>query len=228
MGIVCIIGCILCIILLPSIDEEKIDVKRIIPVSTAKLIYNSNMIGVMLIRFGYIICVGTLWAFLPLIAESDFQMSSSLIGFILTMVILSNAILSVPIGILSDISSKRLLVVIGGILTILGTLALYQSTEKWELYLVAGFIGIGGGFLVPATTAMSAIMGKEMKSVGSVMSILNMAQSFGMFVGPMVAGVILDIINVKTAFLFNGIVFLVLLMIAVYLTRNYYLIEIKD
>ena len=100
--------------------------------------------------------------------------------------------------------------------------------KNWELYLVAVLIGIGGGFLTPVTTAMSAVIGKSLKSIGTVMSMLNMGQSLGMFVGPLVAGLIMDHANLNTAFLLSGITFTVLLLAGMVLSRNYRMIELSS
>lgn len=225
MGLVCIFGCLLCVFRLPSKQSEQIVIKRVIPLPAKLLITNINVIGVLLVRFGYILCVGALWAFLPLIAETDYDLSSSAIGIIMSLVVFTSALLSVPIGVLSDRTSKRFLMLIGGALTLFGILLLYRSSRSWELYLIAGFVGVGGGFLTPATTAMSAVIGKKLHSVGSVMSILTMGQSMGMVVGPLLAGLIIDYSDSKSAFLVGGIVFFGLLIVSFGLTCNYQAME---
>lgn len=79
----------------------------------------------------------------------------------------------------------------------------------------------------PATTAMSAIIGKDFKSIGTVMSILDMGQSLGMFVGPLIAGLIMDYADLNSAFLFSGVAFCILLAAGMILTGKYRMIELR-
>ena len=221
MGLVCFLGLVLCAVFLPSVDSEWQFHQRALPLSALNLLGDHNVIGMFLVRFGYIFCIGVLWAFLPLIAETEYGLSSSFIGFLMSVIVFSSAILSAPVGVLSDRMSKRLLLTIGGCLSTAGILSLFWSSSHYQLFFVVALVGIGGGFLTPSTTAMSAVIGKKHQSLGSVMSILTMGQSMGMFVGPLVAGLIIDFFSTKPAFLFGGITFFVLLLISLFLTRNY-------
>jgi MFS family permease len=141
-------------------------------------------------------CVGSLWSFLPLIADTKYDMSSSTIGFLMSLIVFSNAVLSYPIGMLADKMSKRFLVF------------------------------LGGGFLTTSSTAMSAVIGKKLGSTGSVMSLVMVGHSAGMFTGPLLSGIIMDYTgNINAAFQIGGIVALILLMIAYVLTKDYHLVE---
>lgn len=226
MGVVCLTGFLLSITFLPPVREESYKVKRTSPRSYGNLIHNKNVIGIIIIRLGYMLCVGSLWSFLPLIANNKYSMSSSAVGVLMSLIVFTNAVLSYPIGILADQTSKRVLVFTGGALTLLGVLVLYYSISSSGLYLVVILFGIGGGFLTTSSAAMSAVMGKNLASTGSVMSLLIAGHSTGMFIGPLMSGIIMDYTgNINTSFQIAGIVFLILLVAAYFLTKDYHLAE---
>ena len=226
MGVVCFLGFIFSLLALPSVKAESINVKRKAPRAFGQLIRNTNIIGVLIIQYGYILCVGALWTFLPLIANTKYGMSSSNVGAIMSLIVFSSAILSYPIGMLADRMNKRVLVFLGGAMTLAGVFMLYRTNSSEQLYLAACLFGLGGGLVTPITTAMSAVIGKKMESVGSVMSLLTSGHSAGMFTGPLLAGIIVDSTgSINGAFEIGGIIFLILLVLAFFLTKNYQMME---
>ncbi len=222
MGIACLIGVVLSLSLLPGVKEENINVKRTVPKRYRILMRDKNVMGVFIIRFGYMLCVGSLWSFLPLIADTKYGMSSSAIGGLLSLLVLTSAAMSYPVGLLADNSSKRLLIFIGGIMTLVGMLYLYSSNSIRDLFVVVVLLGLGGGFLTTASTAMSAVIGKKLAATGSVMSLMMVGHSAGMFTGPLLGGIVMDITgSVDRAFEIGAIICLILLVIAYFLTTNY-------
>ncbi len=130
--------------------------------------------------------------------------------------------MSYPVGLLADNSSPRLLIFIGGIMTLAGMLYLYSSNSVRDLFMVVVLLGLGGGFLTTASTAMSAVIGKKLAATGSVMSLLMAGHSAGMFTGPLLGGIVMDITgSVDRAFEIGAIICLILLVIAYFLTTNY-------
>ena len=222
MGMACVVGFILSLAFLPSVREESINVKKTVPQSYRVLIRNKNVLGILLIRFGYMVCVGSFWSFLPLVADTQYKMSSSAIGILMSLIVLTSAVLSYPVGMLADNLSKRFLVFLGGVLTLAGMLFLFTADSVRDLFVVVGLLGLGGGFLTTASAAMSAVMGKKLAATGSVMSLLMAGHSAGMFVGPLLSGIVMDYTgSVNRAFEIGGLVCLVLLVIAYYLTKDY-------
>lgn len=222
MGLTCLIGVILSLLLLPGVKEENIKVIRQQPKRYRDLIRHQSVLGVLIIRYGYMVCVGSFWSFLPLIADSKFSMSSSAIGVLMSALVFTNAVTSYPVGVLADSSNKRLLVFLGGGLTFTGMILLYFSDSVWGLYLVVGVLGLGGGFLTTASSAMSAVIGKKLSATGSVMSLLMAGHSAGMATGPLLSGVVMDLTgNPNRAFEIGAIICLSLLFIAFFLTKDY-------
>ncbi len=222
MGLACLAGFMLSLGLLPGVSEENVNVKRTAPRSYRFLLRDRNVMGIVIIRFGYMLCVGSFWSFLPLIADTQYGMSSSHIGILMSIIVLTSAVTSYPAGLLADTSSKRLMVFVGGIFTLAGMMYLYAARSPRDLFLVVGLLGIGGGFLTTASTAMSAAIGKKLAATGSVMSLLMAGHSAGMFIGPLLSGLVMDITgNVSRAFEIGAFVCLLLLVAAYFLTKSY-------
>jgi MFS transporter, DHA1 family, multidrug resistance protein len=228
MGVVCLFGLVLSIILLPPVSSEKKPDPLETPRNYRFLLHDPNIIGIVLIRFGYMLCVGSLWSFLPLIADTLYHLSSTAVGLLISLIVFTSAVLSYPIGFLADRTSKRRLVFIGGFVILIGVVTLYFADTSRELYWVAMLFGLGGGFLTPTSAAMAAIMGKKQVAMGSVMSLLTVGHSTGMFVGPLLTGIIVDMTgDIKAAFMISGLVLLILLAAVGWLTRNYRRVEVS-
>jgi predicted MFS family arabinose efflux permease len=60
--------------------------------------------------------------------------------------------------------------------------------------------GIGGGISMPALMAIAVLKGSETDSMGSVMAILTLAHSLGMFAGSLIGGLMMDLFQLRTAF----------------------------
>ncbi len=221
MGLMCLIGFLSSVFLLPSTQKEK----KLLKTEELKrfhiLIHNPIIAGLFLSRFGHILCVGALWSFLPLFAEFEFSLSAVSIGFIMSLTVMITAVCSIPMGILSDHMSKRLLMGAGGVLTAGSIVSLYWLDSIWKLYVIIIVTGIGGGILTPSTTAMSAVVGKNLRSPGAIMSIQNMGHSMGMFIGPILTGILMDFLNMKIAFVGGGAILFLLILISLCLMVQY-------
>ncbi|MDY6953652.1 MAG: hypothetical protein SWE60_19255, partial [Thermodesulfobacteriota bacterium] len=66
--------------------------------------------------------------------------------------------------------------------------------------------GIGGGIAVPAVMAMTVIIGRHTSSMGSIMGLLTMGHSMGMFIGPILAGLMMDLFDLGLAFVAGTVI----------------------
>lgn len=222
MGLVCLVGFILSIALLPPVSQENSNARTSVPRSYRSLIRNPNIVGVFTIRFSYMACVGSVWSFLPLVAETQYGMSSAITGVLISLLVVTSAVLALPVGALADKANKRALVYVGGVITLAGIWSLCSTNSNTGLFIAIIFFGIGGGVLTTVVTAMSAVIGKSFNSTGSVMSLLMAGHSAGMFTGPLLSGMIIDFTgSINKAFEISGTILLISLMVAWLLTRNY-------
>jgi len=200
MGLVSLIGFLLCLVLLPPRSKERPLVKPKLPVRYAILIRNRYICALFMFRLAYTTCIGIVWAFLPLFADSDFNLSSSSIGILVMLGVLTSGLLQTPMGLMADRFSKRVLIVVGGMVTAGAIFSFVYTQGFWGLFAANILFGIGGGIAIPAVMAMTVILGRHTESMGSIMGLLTMGHSLGMLVGPILAGLMMDAFRLELAF----------------------------
>ncbi len=200
MGGLAFIGFFLCFFLLPPTRSEKYISSGRSPVEWKKLFLNRDMASIFLFRFSHILCIGIVWAFLPLFARIRFSASSSAIGFLIMLGVLVSGALHVPMGLLADKLSKRWMVVAGGMIVAGAVFSFEWVQSFWGLVWASIFFGIGGGIAVPALMAIAVVKGSQTDSMGSVMAILTLAHSLGMLCGSLIGGLMMDVFQLRAAF----------------------------
>ncbi len=205
MGIICFAGFLLSIVFLPPVTREVSASFSGKPGTYLAMMKTKRVPGLFVFRLAYTMCIGSIWSFAPLLADIRFQLESVSIGIIITLSVLISALLMAPMGMLADRGSKKVLMVIGGLITSLSMFILASVDQAWQLYLVSILVGIGGGISVPAVMAVTVIAGRESGSMASMMSLLTLSHSFGMMAGPVVIGLMMDMLNVSISFVFSGI-----------------------
>jgi DHA1 family multidrug resistance protein-like MFS transporter len=208
MGMLCLSGFILCVLLLPSREEEHTFVRDKASANYRILLRNKAIAGLFYFRFIYTMCIGSVWAFLPLLADSKFGLSSLAVGILISLSVLSSALLMAPMGFLADRTQKSSLIIAGGFITLFALLMFALARDKWMLYAASVIVGIGGGISIPSVMAMTVVLGRNQKSMGSIISIMIMAHSLGMIFGPIIAGLMMDIIDIRVAFAASAVIIL--------------------
>ncbi len=200
MGVLSGIGLILCIIFLPPVSTEKAKntKNKIVPWSV--LLKDSQIISIFIFRYAYVACIGVIWCFLPVFADTEFGLSGSLIGILVTLGVFVSGVLNIPMGYAADRVSKKKLIALGGILSTVGMLLPFWATSFSDLAVAVTIFGIGGGISSPAIMAYAVIKGEEKKAMGSVISIMTIAHSLGMLTGSMAAGLAMDFFSLRLSF----------------------------
>jgi MFS family permease len=205
MGIVSLLGFLACLVFLPSRKEEKVRLGAHAPLRYRSLFSDRHIMGLFLFSLTHTMCVGTIWSFAPLLADVELGLSSVEAGFIITFSVLMSALLMAPMGFVADRVNRRFLVVIGGLITASAMIFFYTGQEYWPLFVASIFVGVGGGIALPAIMAMGVVIGRAKDSMGSIMAILTMGHSLAMVLGPVLAGIIVDTLNIRLAFLGGAI-----------------------
>ncbi len=220
MGLLALIGFFLCLFLLPPARSEKYIASGKSPNQWRHLILDRQIAGVFLFRFSHILCVGIIWAFLPLFAKLKFSLSSSAIGVLIMLGVLVSGSLYVPMGLLADKISKKWMAVVGGLIIACAVFA-FEWVEGFSGLLWASiFFGIGGGLAMPALMAIAVLKGSETDSMGSVMAILTLAHSLGMLCGSLIGGLMMDLFQLRAAFPLGAAVMMI--TVAVFLFSTSY------
>ena len=174
------------------------------PPSYRELLRRPSVRGITLFRMVTAIQMGLWFSFLPLLAVEVLFLSQSRIGIIMATYMLVNSLVQVPFGRLADRYSKRLLIIVSGYLSSVAFVTIIFSQSFWELLLISGFTGMLGALAGPALTALAVGEGKQ-GGMGAVMGVLNMALSVGMMLGPVLAGLLSDVVGLRPLFGFGAV-----------------------
>ena len=221
MGVVSLVGFLLCLILLPPRSYERLLTTAKPPLRYRILVRNRYIGALFLFRFAYTFCIGLVWAFLPLLAHAEFKLSSSAIGVLVMLGVLISGLLQTPMGLLADRFNKRTFIAIGGLVTAGAVFSFVYVQGFWGLFVANVLFGIGGGISVPAVMAMTVIIGRRTDSMGSVMALLTTGHSLGMFAGPILAGIVADAFQLSLAFMGGTVVMLIGVVVTLILTSGF-------
>jgi len=200
MASLAMIGFLLSLSLLPPTQSEQVVLHGREPAAWKHLLKDRDIIGFFLFRCGYAACIGIIWGFLPVLADTVFSLSSSRIGILVMLGVFISGVLHVPMGILADRMNKKIMVVSGGLIIGAAMYSFEWASGFQGLIIATLFFGFGGGISMPALMALAVLKGNQTDAMGSVMSLLTMAHSFGMLIGSLLAGLIMDIVMLRHAF----------------------------
>jgi len=206
MGLISLIGCLLCLVLLPPRKEERPLALARPPLRYGVLARNRYVGALLVFRLTFTTCIGVVWAFLPLLAGLEFDLSSSAVGILVMLGVLTTGLLQTPMGLVADRLNKRVLIVVGGIVAAGAIWTFIHAKGFWGLFLANVLFGVGGGIAVPAVMAMTVIIGRHTGSMGSIMGLLTMGHSLGMLIGPILAGLMMDMFDLELAFVAGTVI----------------------
>lgn len=204
MGSLALIGFFLSLALLPPTSCERGIRTRDASFSWKTLLYDRYWIGLYLFRFAYVVCVGIMWGFIPLYADTKFAASSSLIGVLIMLGIFISGLIHIPMGYLADRISKKLMVVGGGVIVSYAILSFGWAGQVQDLVIASIFFGLGGGVAMPALMAMVVLRGSKTNAMGTVMALMTVAHSLGMLSGALLGGLMMDFFQLSWAFPLGG------------------------
>jgi MFS family permease len=202
MGGFCLLAFLVTLLFVPEISQRKISVGP--RLSFRDMSINRTVRGVFSFRLAQTIGRGSLMTFLPIFAATNADMGPSLIGILMAVNMLLMTLLSAPAGrLIADRFNKKGLVIFFSFLYILSLAFIPLANSFWLLLLLCLPRGIGGAI---STTASSALMLEEGRKygMGSAMALMMMAMSIGLVVGPLLGGVIDDLVNINSVFYFGA------------------------
>lgn len=201
MGLLSLAGVALSIIYLPPVEREYIKYMDRPPVPWSLLTKDLEIIGFFIYRFVYTGCIGIIWCFMPIFAQSRLPaLSGSATGVLVTLGVFVSGSLQLPMGYLADRVNRRVMVVAGGMLCALSMFMMFKSTSYMQLICSVSLFGLGGGISMPPLMALTLIKGNEKCAMASVMAIITMAHSLGMMAGSMGGGVAMDYFSLDVIF----------------------------
>ena len=200
MGGLSLVGFLLSLVFLPPVRSERVVRRGIQPAGWKQLARNREIAGLFFFRFAYTACIGIIWGFLPVLADTELALSSTTIGFLVMLGIFVSGIIQLPMGYVADRLNKRSMVIFGGALVSGAILSYFWADQVSEMVLASVMFGVGGGICMPALMATAVLIGDKTGAMGSVMALLTVAHSMGILAGSMLAGVMMDLFQLRAAF----------------------------
>ena len=221
MGALTLLGFFLCLLLLPTEKDHKKTETPISkkPIRYLKLMKEPTVFSLFAFRICFTSGLGIIWAFVPLLASTQLNLSSSTIGIVVMINVFVSGLFQAPMGFMADRVSKKFLIISGGILAAASIFYMNAASSFGELFLANGLLGLAGGISFPAVMALSVIEGRRINAMGSIMGLLAMAHSLGMLVGPLLAGILLDIFSFKAIFICGTLILAMGTLTFTYLQR---------
>ncbi len=220
MGLLSLIAFFFCVFLLPATRSEKYISSGKSPYDWKQLFLDRDIVSIFMFRFSHILCIGIVWAFLPLLAKLSFSATSSAIGILIMLGVLVSGALHVPMGFLADKINKKWMVVTGGLIVASAVFSFVWVEGFWGMLWASVFFGIGGGIAMPALMAIAVLKGSQTDSMGSVMAILSVAHSLGMLCGSLIGGLMMDLFELRVAFPLGAVVMAITVVLFLFSTSS--------
>jgi len=146
--------------------------------------------------------------FLPVFDGLTIGLSQSLVGTILSVLVIGAAFIQIPGGKIADRFDKRLVVFLGGMGVLVSMVVLTRATGFWMLLGLLGIALVGDATSYPSASALIVEEGRKY-GMGMAMAIFNISMSIGMSIAPILAGWAADVWGIRSAFYFAAFIMLV-------------------
>lgn len=176
-------------------------------------------IGILLARMTTMLIMVPTMAFLPLLMHQKFHATGIMIGLIITVRTLINAVLQFPCGRLADRHDKMALLTMGCLVISLIMVLVPLAADFLQLLLLYAVLGAGEALIWPVLGALATEEGRHYGH-GTMMGVFNLAMSSGIFFGSLAAGGIMDLWGLRWSFVTIGVTMLFLSLAAIALIRS--------
>ncbi|SNT32844.1 MFS transporter [Rhodococcoides kyotonense] len=145
-------------------------------------------------------------ALIPLFVIEILDRSAAVAAVALAVFAVGNALVLIGSGRLSDVKGRKPFVVVGLVVSAVGTTVIGLSDHLIP-FMVASFVaGVGSGLMTPPQQASVAdIIGSKARG-GPVLSTFQMVADIGAILGPIVAGVVVQYSSYGAAFAMSGVI----------------------
>ncbi len=211
----------LLLIKLPNMIDKKITPETGLGIYRAmgRVFANRRTNGILLARMATMFIMVPTMAFLPLLMHQKFGSTGMMIGLIISVRTLINAVLQVPCGRLADRHDKLALLTIGCLIISLIMVLVPLAADFTQLLLLFAVLGAGEALIWPALGALATEEGR-VYGHGTMMGVFNLAMSSGIFFGSLEAGWVMDYWGLRWSFVTIGIIVLFLSLYAIGLIRS--------
>ncbi|MFC1898782.1 MFS transporter [Chloroflexota bacterium] len=205
MGALNLMALLLIFFLLPEIKPKQASKPPNLLVSVKAMSTSKAIWGLLSYRTFDAMSRSSFFTFLAIFAYSVLNLSQSLIGILLATHMGTMALSGPYWGNVADRFSRRTMIITGGIITSIFFILIPMMSNWWPLLLLCAFGGLGIAMVMPPLEAMAIDEGRKY-GMGTAMSMLMVAMSIGMAIGPTAAGAVYDNVDINWVFYFCTIV----------------------
>jgi MFS family permease len=156
----------------------------------------------------------------PLFMVEEMKVSTTYMGVGFTLASITNGLLLLRAGRLSDEKGRRFVAIIGSSALFISTALLLFTVQAWIFFPAMIFSGIAGAYLatVPGSLIGDVLKGKG----GQVIAVMQMSGDFAAMISPILLGAISDAAGFRPAFTVGVVLlaFIVLIAARIPETRN--------
>ncbi|MCK4863516.1 MAG: MFS transporter [Dehalococcoidales bacterium] len=206
MGVLNVLAFLGVALFLPDTIHKK---REAVAGASFKDIASSNLSrGLFSFQIGDAAHRGIVQTFIPVFGGLTIGLSTSLIGTILSVLVLGAGLIQIFSGRLADRFNRRVIVILGSLGILISMLLIPFSVGFWTLMVFLAIAIIGDATALPSASALVIEEGRKF-GMGMAMAMFNMGMGVGLSVGPILAGLAADLMGIESAFYFTAILMLV-------------------
>ncbi len=196
------LGLILAFLMLPDTkDESKTEG---VSTSFRKVLSNKSIVTAIFFSLMLNLGVGSIFNFLAMFlsmpkSQGGPGLSFSAIGIVFSIPFIFSAIVQRESGKLADRMNKTILIVASGVIGTISIILFPNMNSLIGLILVLSFFWGGVSLGMPAIRALAVLEGRE-SGQGTVMSVVQTSENIGNILGPLLAGVVAEILGLRYVF----------------------------
>lgn len=171
-----------------------------------KSIFTRKALILFLLNFAtFTLLFGVIMTYLPIFLKDQFDMSSKVIGFLLSFMAVSAGLIASQLSRFSKVFSMKLLLALGFVAYLTGFLIIPYAENVYGLLILLFVIGMGQGITIPTIfNLLTSISPLEHRGV--FMSVNSTAIRGGQTVGPLFAGFLFSLGGISWVFWSGAIV----------------------
>jgi MFS transporter, DHA1 family, multidrug resistance protein len=219
MGAMNFIAFLVALIFIPAVQRKQMLKEPVKTISFREIARSGMVRGLFSFQLSQALCRGAFITFLPIFATIQADLNPTLIGVLLSVNMLLISVFGPIGGNIADRFSRRGLVLIGSILLLLPVGLVPLAGDFWQLFTLSALSAIGGGLAMAGASALSVNEGRRF-GMGSAMGTINMGMNIGFAAGPIIAGGLVDFIDIGSAFYFGSIMVILGTVAFVWLSKR--------
>ncbi len=216
MGGLNMMAALLITFFLPEIKQRKMSTDA--RVSFREMATSGMVKGIFTFRFAQAIGRGSFMVFLPIYAVIYLDLTTTLVGVLISAHVFALSLLSPFTGHIADRYNRKRLVVSSSFIFILSLGSIPLAKSFWFLFGLSIIQGIASSLSMTSSQALIVEEGRKF-GMSSAMSLPMMAMGMGMVVGPLASGALNDYVSISSVFYFTAAVGLMGTGLYVWFTR---------